>query len=549
MHRRYLPYASVALGSFILFVLPVALFVLKFHLDAPFYFMAQDSFYYLSIAMHSAHVPFFSIDGVHPTNGFHPMWEWIEYLLSRTAYFRLDGPSILPRIFSADLLLVGTAVSLLSAYIYHYVRRGWIAVLAVCPGLFWLLLGIGAPAYLNNWAFVNGMETGAELLCFVCAALLFGSEFHWGLRFLLGTLCLGLTVLARLDDIFFVIAIATYALARSPSHERVRRSVAFLLPVTLIAGYLFYNHHTVGVWMPVSGMAKVGRGYRASVGETLRLLKGWPFWAMPPYAVAFSYANTYVMVAQMFGPMAVAATFFLWSRGRANNWMVLRAMAVGVLLKGFYNAVRVPIGYQGAWYYGVSIAVANVLLAVLLSDGVKRWKASEDAETWKRQGIRRAVRVMTQCVALFCLSALSFNIVTSRESQNGFAVTREVYEERAEIRNAISATGHPTFLEFQDGELSFATGLPSVSAFGLAADPQGGRAQQQGTYFDLLAQRGVTVAAASGTYPAMLSNSRKDKAIFSIWGFNREEIMHYRFDPFWSDRAGDVVLYHIVREP
>ena len=156
----------VALASFTLFILPMALFLHRFPVDAPFYFLAQDAFYYLSIALHSAHTPFFTLDGLHPTNGFHPLWECLDFTLAKLPFFRLNGPAILPRLFAVDLTLVGLAVSLLAAYIYRLTRRPWLSILAVCPGPLWLLVGIGAPACLNFWASVNGMETGLELLFF-----------------------------------------------------------------------------------------------------------------------------------------------------------------------------------------------------------------------------------------------------------------------------------------------------------------------------------------------------------------------------------------------
>ena len=212
----------------------MALFLLTFRVDAPFYFLAQDSFYYLSIARHSAHLPFFSLDGLHPTNGFHPLWEWLEYALAQTTFFRLDGPSVLPRLFAANLLLVACAVALLSVYVFRQTRRPWLSIVAVCPGLLWLALGIGAPAYLNNWAFVNGMETGLELLFFAFAALLFGTEFRSGPRFLLATLTLGFVVLSRLDDVFFAIAIAAVSVGCAPAPERLRRLATFIPPLLMV---------------------------------------------------------------------------------------------------------------------------------------------------------------------------------------------------------------------------------------------------------------------------------------------------------------------------
>ncbi len=537
----------VAVLSFVVFILPVAVLLLRFRADAPFYFLAEDSFYYLSIALHSAHLPFFSIDGVHPTNGFHPFWELFEYSLAKLPYFHLDGPDILPRIFAVNAVIVGLATALLSVYVHRLTRRPWLSVIAMTPGLIWLLCGLGAPAAVNVWANVNGMETGLELLFFSCTVLLFGTRFPSGARLILATISLGCVVLCRLDDVFFLIAIAGVAAFSAPREERTRRLAAFTLPLLMIAGYLFYNHSTVGVWMPVSGMAKVGKGYRAGIGESLHLLQGSPFWAMPSHAISFAFATAYTRVVQMFAPMAISAAWLGWTYRRdTRGSAVVQSLAWGVLLKGAYNFLRVPLGYQGAWYYGVSLAVSNLLLALFLAEALHRWSAASPdlPRRWPAP-----LRVVAGVASLLCLSFLSFNIVVSRASQNAFVNARDTYAERMPLTNALRASTSGPFLEFQDGELSFATGVPAMSAFGLAADPAAVRAQHDGTYFKLLAQRGVTVAAASGTYPSMLADTRFDKKLFAVWGYNAEEIQGYCFEPFWNDSKGNLVLYHIRHQP
>ncbi len=540
---------AVPLTALALFVLPMALFLLKFRLDAPFYFLAEDSFYYLSIALHSAHAPFFTIDGLHSTNGFHPLWEWIEFALSHLQFFRLDGPSVLDRFFALDLGIVGVAVALLSAYVFRLTRRPWLSLLAVCPGFLWLLAGVGAPAYLNFWAAVNGMETGVELLFFALVLHLLGTEFRSGARLFVAGAALGLVVLSRLDDVFFLLAIAAVAVLRAPAADRARRLAAFALPVLMIAAYLLYNHVSVGVWMPVSGAAKVGKGYAVNLRAIQKLLEGWPIFAQAPGAVAFNYGNLFALVAQMLVPMAVAAGWLFWTRGRHPS-PVLQALALGVLLKGGYNFLRVPISYQGAWYYGASIATANLLLALLAAEALHRWSAAAAAAGQPDPRLRRReVRAALPVVALLCLSFFSFNMIASRATQNGFEPTRNTWLERARIASALRTFTSAPFLEFQDGELSFATGLPSVSGFGLAADPAAVRAQHAGTFFDLLARRGITVAAASNTYPGALAASARSKAVFPLWGFHPQEIQQYCFQPFWSDPQGNTVLYHILHQP
>ena len=317
----------------------------------------------------------------------------------------------------------------------------------------------------------------------------------------------------------------------------------------MIAAYLLYNHRTVGVWMPVSGMAKAGKGYRAGIGESLRLLRGWPFFALPSYAVAFNFSNTYTIVAQMLAPMTIAAAFLLWTHRRAPHLSnpILQSAAIGVLLKGAFNFLRVPVGYQGAWYYGASVATSNILLAVLAAEALRRWSTADPSP--QPSPLPQAAKAALKVLALTSLAFLSFNITAARASQNGFASVRDAWLDRQNLTTALRASTSAPFLEFQDGELSFATGLPAISGFGLAADPEAIQAQRNGTFFNLLAQRGVTVAAASNTYPAALAASAGNKAIFPIWGFNPKEIQTICFQPFWSDPQGNIVLYHILRQP
>ena len=153
-------------------------------------------------------------------------------------------------------------------------------------------------------------------------------------------------------------------------------------------------------------------------------------------------------------------------------------------------------------------------------------------------------------VAVTVIAFVSFTVVVARRSASPIWVSdRNLYLQRAEVAEQIRATGHPLFLEFQDGEISFATGLASQAGFGLAADPEAAKAQRAGTYFDLLERRGITIAAASGSYPHMLAESHASKSVFSAWGFNPDEIKRYSFDPFCSDPVTGVVLYRIVPEP
>src|ERR1700722_18216882 len=53
-----------------------------------------DAFYYLAVARNSLHTSFYSFDGVHPTNGFHPVWEYLLYHAMRMNLLKPDNPFV-----------------------------------------------------------------------------------------------------------------------------------------------------------------------------------------------------------------------------------------------------------------------------------------------------------------------------------------------------------------------------------------------------------------------------------------------------------------------
>src|SRR4051812_16890507 len=47
----------------------------------PFGYVAADTFYYLSVGRNIVDLGLVSMDGQHPTNGFHPLWQAIVAIL------------------------------------------------------------------------------------------------------------------------------------------------------------------------------------------------------------------------------------------------------------------------------------------------------------------------------------------------------------------------------------------------------------------------------------------------------------------------------------
>ncbi|MEO6965645.1 MAG: hypothetical protein ABI076_07065, partial [Acidobacteriaceae bacterium] len=199
---------GVATAAFVSTVLPLLLFLRRFPRLAPFAVDANDAFYYLTVARNSLHTSFYSFDGVHPTNGFHPVWQFLLYTAMRWNVLKPEDPGVtLHRLFIGNVLLLGVGFALLAAFAARTLRRPWLAFLAVCPGFLWFAVALSAPVYLANWSYLNGMETSVELVCLGVALLTFSTGSYSSVRFLLSMFFFGLTVLCRLDDVFFLVPI------------------------------------------------------------------------------------------------------------------------------------------------------------------------------------------------------------------------------------------------------------------------------------------------------------------------------------------------------
>ncbi len=258
---RTFGYRSLTVAAFamVLTLLPMVLYVRHFPARAPLSLFANDTFYYLDVARNSQGKQFFTFDGAHPTNGFHPVWQGLLYFAVKYRLLDLADPARgLVQLFYGNLLILGVAVFGLALAAARRLRHPWLALLTVCPGWLWFPTALSAPGYLACWSYLNGMETAVGLLFFAAVLLTWKQSAPMGRWFPWTCLSLGMMVLSRLDDVFFLPPVLGYVLFRV---ERPSRRAAWALaaiPFAMIAVYLLYNLHTVGRAMPVSGAAKAG---------------------------------------------------------------------------------------------------------------------------------------------------------------------------------------------------------------------------------------------------------------------------------------------------
>lgn len=252
MRAWRLPLALAALGA----VLHLGLVWLQ----SPQYLLrVDDSFYYFQIARNAAAGNGFSFDGIHPTNGFQPLWGMILACAAWVfARLGIADPLLLARWFLSLAALVNVAAGLAlyaAARAWLGRRREALGVLAV-----WLLspvLVVHQTGGMENalFALVLGSALAVYHRAFVDADRPPSVAWFAGLGALLGLL--GIT---RLDAALLAavaIPVIAWRMRRMPVRGLVRRLAPLCLLAALpVAGYLALNLARFGLAMPVAGAAK-----------------------------------------------------------------------------------------------------------------------------------------------------------------------------------------------------------------------------------------------------------------------------------------------------
>jgi hypothetical protein len=217
------------------------------------YYMADDAFYYFQTARNFATGLGTTFDGVHVTNGYHPLW----FLISAGVFALLPGSTApLMVLYALQIgMLVGAAVLL------------FLALREIDPvaGAFTVVLFLAS--YHSRKILFTGMEstlafllTSGLLLLAVRKRTRFFVPATWRETLVLFALLLALS-LARLEAGFLAaswVAIALVVDAREGGHARRRILLVGLGLAAAACAYVASNLYLVGVPFPISGLVKAG---------------------------------------------------------------------------------------------------------------------------------------------------------------------------------------------------------------------------------------------------------------------------------------------------
>ncbi len=241
----------------------------------------DDAYYYLKIAENISDGKGATFDGIHKTNGFHPLW-----LLILTALSAIPGLS--------GVTLV-RAVMVLQSFLYLgiliLIRKNAEAVLN--PYMIGALLLVTVyPRFFQ--VFLSGMESGLVvmlllLLFYLLPRIMSGlNGERWPLYGLgMGGL-LAAAVLSRLDTIFFAAVILVFVVVNDLRQRRTATSATYgaILAggVIVIAAlpFLIWNYANFGTIATTSSLMKVKWNFAGIGTHAVQMLTGFP-----EYLIAF----------------------------------------------------------------------------------------------------------------------------------------------------------------------------------------------------------------------------------------------------------------------
>ena len=237
------PRAFVERPAFLLLYAAVAAITLfsRFFTRAPLLaFYDDDFFYYLKIAQNIVLQGRSSFDGIHVTNGYHPLWELavtVLYAIFRSRFFFVALQSV-------------TFAAAIACYIGAERVFQHLETESRIRGLLTLVISLQCLVL-----FRGGMEIILTLpLGIWLLALLMSTDVSRWKQFALGFLA-SLVVLSRLDAIFLVGLLLLGWIWNSPQRA-VKQLPRFLSGTALFPIYLAFNQLAFHSMLPVSGHAK-----------------------------------------------------------------------------------------------------------------------------------------------------------------------------------------------------------------------------------------------------------------------------------------------------
>lgn len=219
--------------------------------DVVLRFVHDDAFYYIRIADNLNRLHFSTFDGINPTNGYHPLLQWL--LIIPSGWF--SDMELFMRVLAA----FGVALVFFAGVFVRWTLKENHNQAA---SLVWYWLA-GSLVF----ATIYGLES--PLAVFILAGLIYSlPRIHSHLNLKRAVLCgllSGLLFLSRLDTLVWVgaldlIIMGLFIRFKDNRAELWRPCLVFILfQLAIVSAYFVYNVTVWGHWLTVSAMVKAGR--------------------------------------------------------------------------------------------------------------------------------------------------------------------------------------------------------------------------------------------------------------------------------------------------
>jgi len=324
----------------------------------------DDAYYYFTVARNVANGRGITIDGVHWTSGFQPLWA----LICSIAFLAGSDRAALAVIYVASfaLWLLGAWLFLLIVRRASSHRVEGLATVAV--------VALFLCDWLLNRFYLNGMDTGLYctlllLLVLVVGGHLESSASSFDLRHAvkLGLVC-GLVMLARNDGVFFCGFAMLAILIAGRTRQRVLEvAAAGFVASAFVLPWLAYCYWVLGAPVPQSGIA---------TAATVRLVTA-PYFVVNhivsvlvplPFVRMKTLIDDYQAIAAPLIMLGVLAMVFLALRPRSA--LVHGATRTALLAFGAACAailIYYPINSSATQFYSRYFAPVKLLVFICLA--------------------------------------------------------------------------------------------------------------------------------------------------------------------------------------
>lgn len=363
----------------------------------------DDAAYYAKPALNVATGFGSSFDGIHPTNGYQPLW-----FLTLVAFFKLLplGSMTLTGVWYAALILQAGIVALATAVLARFLTRltqhlGVSVFLAflpllLIPGRILNLLETPLQFLLLSWILLqlyNLLERPAY------------EDFRERL-FILG-ISTGLLFLARTDGIFMYGALLIPLATKF--RRDLRRLLWFIVPaLSITACYFATNYAVFGSPMPVSGSVKMDATielwqYSESVWNFVSAKLAFIF---GPGDFASPYLKVLIQLWAFLVPISIAV-IYLRKRILSNRQLIVAALGVFLMAKYLgYTVIYHGSRTSAYWYWVIDVIIWLIIFAAVL-----RWILEKK---WGQQYVMYAQKSLIGLTALATIGCAAGGVYLRR---------------------------------------------------------------------------------------------------------------------------------------